>query len=83
MSELTTNAVAHGRSDFTVSLAQSSGAIRITVGDASTDAPKLRHVSATSPRGRGLSIVEAVTSAMGHAVVDGGKLVWADVAVGP
>lgn len=80
VSELATNAITHGRSDFTVSLGRSSDAIRIIVGDASTATPKRRHVSATSPRGRGLSIVEAVTSAMGHEVVDGGKLVWADVA---
>jgi anti-sigma regulatory factor (Ser/Thr protein kinase) len=82
VSELATNAIAHARSDFTVSLARSSRAIRIIVGDASTDAPMRKHVSASSPRGRGLSIVEAVTSAMGHDVVDGGKLVWADIAIG-
>jgi len=81
VSELATNAIAHGHSDFTVSLGRSSGAIRITVGDTSTDAPKPQHVSAASPRGRGLSIVEAVTSAMGHEVGGTGKLVWADVAL--
>jgi anti-sigma regulatory factor (Ser/Thr protein kinase) len=81
VSELAANAVTHARSDFTVSLGRSPDAIRIIVGDSSTDLPKRRQVSGFAPHGRGLYIVEAITSAMGHELVDGGKLVWADVAV--
>lgn len=81
VSELATNAVAHARSDFTVSLGRTPDAIRIIVGDASRDAPVRRTAGLTSSHGRGLPIVAAITSAMGHEVVDGGKLVWADVAI--
>lgn len=81
VSELATNAVTHARSDFTVSLDQSAEAVRIVVGDTSTDPPQRRQASEISPRGRGLSIVWALTSATGHVLVDGGKLVWADVAI--
>jgi anti-sigma regulatory factor (Ser/Thr protein kinase) len=81
VSELATNAVLHARSDFTVSLATSSDAIRIAVGDSSTDRPVARNVDDTASRGRGLAIVESLSLASGHEARSGGKVVWADIAI--
>lgn len=83
VSELATNAVAHARSDFTVSVECRNDGVRILVGDASTDAPELHLGDATATGGRGLAIISALASAIGHELLDGGKLVWADLTLRP
>ena len=80
--ELTTNAIRHARSDFTVSLTRAEDAIEITVGDSSDRQPQVRDPDVAEIGGRGLRIVDAIATRWGHHVVDGGKLVWAHVPTG-
>ena len=74
--ELATNAVLHGRSDFTIAVAQRPGAVRITVRD--TEAAGLPLVAVP---GHGLAVVEKVAARWGaEPLAAGGKQVWAELA---
>lgn len=76
-SELATNAVLHARSPFTVRLArQPTGAVFLEVLDGSIRAPQQKLFSATAMTGRGLWLVQRLSSAWGVDVVSGGKTVW-------
>ena len=76
-SELATNAVLHARSPFTVRLArQPTGAVFLEVLDGSIRAPQQKVFGATAMTGRGLWLVQRLSSAWGVDVVSGGKTVW-------
>jgi Histidine kinase-like ATPase domain len=78
VSELVTNAVLHARTEVVLSLELRPGVVRIGVRDGSLATLAVRNYSAEAVTGRGLGVVEALTSAWG-AVADGdGKLVWAE-----
>lgn len=79
VSELATNAVVHAGSDFTVSLTRTTHVIRIAVADASPNAPELPRADLAATHGRGWLLVESLSTDCGHDLVDGGKVVWADV----
>jgi anti-sigma regulatory factor (Ser/Thr protein kinase) len=79
VSELATNAVMHARSGFTVSLARADGVLRVAVGDTDPAMPAPRAASSTAVGGRGLQVVEALSSRWGYSAVPGGKVVWADL----
>lgn len=81
--ELASNAVIHGGADFTVGLFRRGRSVRLVVGDASATLPRPRELSTTALDGRGLRLVTAAASRWGHRLVDGGKLVWADLGGGP
>jgi hypothetical protein len=54
--------------------------LRVAVTDAGTGAPEPRHASSTREGGRGLYLVDALTSAWGmEPRPDGGKVVWAEL----
>ena len=77
--ELTTNAVRHAGSGFTVSLMLAMDAVRIQVEDArpltgSHGDPPLP----VSPD-HGLGLVDAVSARWGVQPADGGKTVWAEL----
>lgn len=84
VAELCTNAVVHGRSAFAVEVCEVSGRLRIGVGD---DNPRHPVAQRTLPvealSGRGISVVEALSSRWG---VDSsgarGKVVWAEFELG-
>ncbi|HWM19830.1 MAG TPA: MEDS domain-containing protein [Ilumatobacteraceae bacterium] len=82
VSELATNAMMHARSDFTVALSRRGDAVRVEVADSSDDAPQARDPAWMAAGGRGLRVVSAIASRTGHDLVDGGKVVWADLTVG-
>jgi anti-sigma regulatory factor (Ser/Thr protein kinase) len=79
VTELATNAVVHARSDFTVAIASSGGAVRIEVRDASSHAPTTRVSSPSTTGGRGLSIIDTLASAWGVLRAGDGKVVWAQL----
>ena len=78
ITELALNAIEHGRSCFTVSLARAAGGVRIAVGDGSP-APPRRGGGPQPSRAGGLDVVDAFAAGWGHDVLPGGKLVWADL----
>jgi hypothetical protein len=74
--ELATNAVLHGRSDFTIAVAQRPGAVRITVRDTGAAGRPLVAVP-----GHGLAVVQKVAARWGaEPLAAGGKQVWAELA---
>ena len=82
VSELATNAVMHARSDFTVGLSRRGGGVHLAVADSNIDTPQTRHLDRMAPGGRGLRVVDQIATRTGHDLVDGGKVVWADLAGG-
>lgn len=81
-SELVTNAVTHARSSFRIRLSLNLARLRIDVLDGGTGTPEPQPPSETEEHGRGLYIVDAVTTAWGLEELPGeGKLVWAELAL--
>lgn len=82
-SELTTNAVRHARSPFTVFVRYDGDRVRIEVDDSSPEAPEPRIPSDEDTGGRGLILVEAMAEAWGMTPLPHGKRVWFEVVVPP
>lgn len=77
VSELATNAVLHARSDFTVRLTgHPVGSLLLEVLDESAKAPQHKVSSMTAVTGRGLSLIQRLSSAWGVDVLSRGKSVW-------
>ncbi len=83
-SELVTNVVRHTDTIvMTVSLSLSAGALRLAVQDDSRERPVCRPTELVEEGGRGLPLVERLSTAWGvEDVVDGGKTVWMLLEVG-
>ena len=79
LSELTTNAVLHARSPFSIFLRRGPSGVRISVRDASHTRPTMQPDDPARPSGRGLRIVAAVSVAWGVDLSAGGKTVWAEL----
>lgn len=82
-SELTTNAVRHARSAFTVVVRYDGERVRIEVDDSSSKAPRPRTPSDQDTGGRGLILVEAMAEAWGMTPTPDGKQVWFELLVPP
>jgi CheY-like chemotaxis protein len=81
VSELVTNAITHADSSCRIRLSVSATTLRIDVFDGGAGTPEPRPASNAEEHGRGLHMVDAVTSAWGLEEVPGeGKLVWAELA---
>jgi anti-sigma regulatory factor (Ser/Thr protein kinase) len=79
VTELTTNAVAHARSAFTVNVRWLPGRVAITVHDASHALPRRRAALLDAPSGRGLHLIATVARTWGARPVREGKVVWAEL----
>ena len=80
--ELVSNAVQHGPAggDVRVGVRVDGAMVRVSVRDEGTGRPRLARPDVAATSGRGLVLVEALSSAWGtvdHA--DGGKTVWFEV----
>lgn len=77
-SELSSNAVDHARTSFTVAVSHDAlGALTVEVHDLSPELPVLLPLAPDSMRGRGLHLVDALACAWGVTRVhDDGKSVW-------
>jgi anti-sigma regulatory factor (Ser/Thr protein kinase) len=73
--ELATNCVRHARTDFELAI-RSDGQIRVEVRDKGQGRPRLRSPTPREPSGRGLRIVEAMSSTWGVIPSPSGKTVW-------
>ncbi len=77
VSELATNAVLHARSEFTVRVRAEQGKVRVEVDDRNSRLPQLAVVPADAYSGRGLMLVQALSSAWGvESQSDTGKVIW-------
>jgi anti-sigma regulatory factor (Ser/Thr protein kinase) len=76
VSELATNAVRHGRSMFRVGVYRLDGPIRVEVSDYNSRLPVKAGVSPDAQSGRGLQIVDALSSRWGVRPEAEGKTVW-------
>lgn len=78
VSELATNALLHGGSPFQVHLDHDEAGVRVAVADLSTSPPEPQVVDLDRFDGRGVALVEQLSTRWGvDAGVDGGKVVWA------
>ncbi len=70
------NAVTHGAGPVRVHAAWGEGSVRVEVGDQSDQLPTLRKIDRTSSNGRGLHLVEGLSSSWGVSPHESGKTVW-------
>ncbi|KWW98219.1 hypothetical protein TH66_18880 [Carbonactinospora thermoautotrophica] len=79
--ELVTNAVVHAGGDaLTLVVARADGGLRVEVHDRGRDEPVLRRTDGAAEQGRGLLVVDALSTAWGHAPTSTGKVVWFELA---
>ena len=77
--ELVSNAVKHGPAGEPVRVAVrvDGYVVRVAVTDQGGGTPQVRHPEPTAPSGRGMALVEALSTAWGSArLPDGGTTVW-------
>jgi anti-sigma regulatory factor (Ser/Thr protein kinase) len=75
-SELVTNALVHAGSRVELAVSTFGGGIRVEVGDTSRATAQPRAIGAEAVAGRGLHIVEAMSSRWGTNAGGAGKRVW-------
>jgi anti-sigma regulatory factor (Ser/Thr protein kinase) len=75
-SELVTNSVVHGRSAVTVAVSAPNGVLRVAVTDNNSQRPTLEPAEQIGERGRGMALVDAISTAWGVTPVGEGKTVW-------
>lgn len=83
VSELVTNAVRCGATDGVVAYRLEDSYLQVTVTDNGGGWPRLRDAGPTDEHGRGLLVVCQLATTVGADPVDGGKQVWARLAVDP
>lgn len=76
VSELVTNALLHARSQIELALSLRNGELRVEVSDSSPALPRLQTYGPVAGTGRGLVLVEALSSDWGAREDGGGKSVW-------
>lgn len=77
VSELATNCVRHATGPFDLHVIKGPGEIRIEATDQGTGRPRVRSPAPTDPNGRGLQIVEMLSTSWGCNPAPGsGKTVW-------
>jgi anti-sigma regulatory factor (Ser/Thr protein kinase) len=77
-SELATNALVHAQTAFCMTLSADDQAVLLTVRDDSPSLPRLQTAQDLDPTGRGLSIVDVVSTEWGvRGEADQSKSVWA------
>jgi CheY-like chemotaxis protein/anti-sigma regulatory factor (Ser/Thr protein kinase) len=81
VTELVNNAVIHGGSSFRLQLSRTSGAFRIEVVDEGEGTPEPQPQDTDAEGGRGIMLVDAMSSSWGVEDVPRGKLVWAEIAI--
>lgn len=76
VSELVTNAVLHARSETMLSLGYDDGVLRVEVADSSLVGIQRRTYAYDAATGRGLVLVDALSTAWGTIATEEGKAVW-------
>jgi anti-sigma regulatory factor (Ser/Thr protein kinase) len=79
VTELLSNAVDHGRGPVRLTVELRGGSVRVEVHDTAPSPPRPQPLDPYAVRGRGLQMVEALSSEWGWSDGPVGKIVWADV----
>jgi len=79
VTELAVNAVAHGAPPVTAGLDCRGGTVRLMVSDGSRTRPTHVHARLDSESGRGVALVDLLSSDWGVQVTGAGKTVWCDL----
>lgn len=82
ISELATNAVIHGRTPYSVEISRDADTVRVGVLDGSPVAPGLRRYGSDSTTGRGLRLVDSMSSRWGVVPREQGKSVFFEIDAG-
>jgi anti-sigma regulatory factor (Ser/Thr protein kinase) len=83
VSELATNCVVHTNSDFEITISQTPSEIRVEALDRARGEPRMQSPGPSDPHGRGLRIVDALSSDWGVDLRDRHrKVVWFTVPTG-
>ena len=80
VSELVTNSIIHADSAADIAVLLKPHSVRIEVTDRAEAVPDVRRVDEEATSGRGLALVETLSSAWGVRPVPGGKTIWFEVA---
>ena len=80
LTELATNAALHARSAYTVHLVMEAASLLVEVTDSSPAPPQHRHYGPDATTGRGIALVDALSTAWGVESSPTGKTVWCRVA---
>lgn len=80
-SELATNAIIHGGTEFELALHTTDDVLRVDVGDRSSRRLTQRELDTSQVGGRGLFLVEAMSRACGVELHNGGKRVWFELSL--
>jgi len=81
VSELTTNAVLHARTPFSVSADLAGQSVRVTVVDGSRELPIVKRPDAADTTGRGMHLVAELADDWGTEATPEGKVVWFELSV--
>jgi anti-sigma regulatory factor (Ser/Thr protein kinase) len=81
VSELVTNALLHARSAPTVEVTRDDHRFRIAVCDDSPVAPRRRQYATDAATGRGIALVEELSTDWGSERVGDGKRVWFELPI--
>jgi anti-sigma regulatory factor (Ser/Thr protein kinase) len=77
VSELASNCIRHADSGFEITVIETADAIRIEASDGGGGEPRMRTPGPADPNGRGLRIVDMLSSSWGFQPLgEGGKTVW-------
>ena len=79
VNELVSNAVDHARTACEITVRRSRSLVRVLVADQSPLPPRIPPRDVNAARGRGLHMVQALSSRWGWTTRHGGKTVWAVV----
>jgi anti-sigma regulatory factor (Ser/Thr protein kinase) len=77
LSELLTNALRYGMCPISYAIEVRDGQVLVVVSDGALAEPVLSHAEVDAESGRGMRIVDEVSSDWGSFVADGHKQVWA------
>lgn len=81
-SELVTNAILHARTDLVLEVSVMGSTVRVCVSDQGPGKPLVRSFSATAGSGRGLRLLDTLSSDWGTDVhPHGGKSIWFEIDV--
>ena len=83
VSELANNAVRHGASPFRVLVTRAGDGVRIGIHDVAPGQPRQRSAAIGDVDGRGMAIIEALSTGWGCERLSDGKFTWADLAPAP